>query len=53
MKRLARFQRTLALQASFEKFGRKGKRELFLDQMNRVVPWSELRSQSKGFTGQR
>ena len=35
-------QQTLASQASFEKFGRKGKRELFLDQMNQVVPWSEL-----------
>ncbi len=39
---MARFQQTLASQASFEKFGRKGKRELFLDQMNQVVPWSEL-----------
>ena len=27
---------------SFEKHGRKSKRELFLDQMNHVVPWSEL-----------
>jgi IS5 family transposase len=35
-------QQTLASQASFEKFGRKGKRELFLDQMNQVVPWPEL-----------
>ena len=35
-------QQTLASQASFEKFGRKGKRKLFLDQMERVVPWSEL-----------
>src|SRR5713226_2220199 len=35
-------QATLASQASFEKFGRKGKRELFLEQMNQVVPWSEL-----------
>ena len=35
-------QQTLASQASFEKFGRKGKRELFLDQMEQVVPWSEL-----------
>jgi hypothetical protein len=42
MKRMARIQQTLASQASFEKFGRKSKRELFLDQMNRVVPWSEL-----------
>jgi len=31
-------QQTLASQASFEKFGRKGKRELFLDQMEQVVP---------------
>jgi transposase, IS5 family len=42
MKRMARFQQTLASQASFAKFGRKSKRELFLDQMNQVVPWSEL-----------
>ena len=35
-------QQTLASQASFERFGRKGKRELFLDQMEQVVPWSEL-----------
>src|SRR5471032_2754760 len=42
MKRIARIQQTLASQASFEKHGRKSKRELFLDQMNQVVPWSEL-----------
>jgi IS5 family transposase len=35
-------QQTLASQASFEKFGRKGKRELFLDQMELVIPWGEL-----------
>ena len=35
-------QQTLASQASFEKFGRKGKRELFLDHMEQVVPWPEL-----------
>ena len=35
-------QQTLASQASLEQFGRKGKREQFLDQMNQVVPWSEL-----------
>jgi IS5 family transposase len=29
-------------QASFEKFGRKGKRDLFLDQMEQVVRWPEL-----------
>ena len=44
MKRMARIQQTLASQASFEKYGRKSKRELFLDQMNQVVPWSELLS---------
>lgn len=37
-------QQTLASQASFEKFGRKGKRERFLDQMELVVPWPELSS---------
>jgi IS5 family transposase len=42
MKRMARIQQTLASQWSFEKHGRKSKRELFLDQMNQVVPWSEL-----------
>ena len=42
MKRKARFQQTFASQASFEKHGRKSKLELFLDQMEQVVPWSEL-----------
>jgi IS5 family transposase len=44
MKRMSRIQQTLASQASFEKHGRKSKRELFLDQMNQVVPWSELQT---------
>jgi hypothetical protein len=35
-------QQTLASQASFEKYGRKSRRELFLDEMERVVPWPEL-----------
>ena len=39
---MARIQQTLASQASFEKHGRKSKRELFLDQMAQVVPWTEL-----------
>ncbi len=39
---MAGIQQTLASQASFEKHGRKSKRELFLGQMNQVVPWSEL-----------
>src|ERR1700723_31782 len=42
MIRKASFQRTLASQRSFEKHGRKSKRELFLDQMEGAVPWSEL-----------
>jgi IS5 family transposase len=42
MKRMARFQQTLASQSSFEKHGRKSKRELFLDQMSQMVRWSEL-----------
>jgi hypothetical protein len=32
----------LATQTGFEKYGRKRKREQFLDEMNGVVPWSEL-----------
>ena len=35
-------QVTLASQGSFEKYGRKSRRELFLDEMERVVPWAEL-----------
>jgi IS5 family transposase len=42
MKGSARFQQTLASQASFVKYGRKSKRELFLDQRNQAVPWPEL-----------
>jgi IS5 family transposase len=42
MKRKAGFQQTLASQLGFEKHGRKSKRELFLDQMEQVVPWIEL-----------
>ena len=42
MRRIACFQQTVATQASFSKYGRKNKRELFLDQMSEVVPRSEL-----------
>ncbi|MEO6805626.1 MAG: IS5 family transposase [Edaphobacter sp.] len=35
-------QRTFASQAEFEKYGRKSRRELFLDEMERIVPWSGL-----------
>jgi IS5 family transposase len=37
-------QQTLASQASFERYGRKSRRELFLEEMDRVVPWAELES---------
>ncbi len=37
-------QVTLASQASFEKYGRKSRRELFLDEMELVVPWSAMES---------
>jgi IS5 family transposase len=36
-------QITFANQASFEKFSRKSKREQFLETMERVIPWQELR----------
>ena len=35
-------QQTFASQVGFEKYGRKSRRELFLDEMNQVVPWAEL-----------
>jgi len=35
-------QRTFASQAEFQKYGRKSRRELFLDGMEFVVPWSGL-----------
>jgi len=35
-------QLTLASQEIFEKHSRKSKREVFLDQMEQVVPWTEL-----------
>jgi IS5 family transposase len=37
-------QVTLASQASFEKYGRKSRRELFLDEIERTVPWSAMES---------
>ena len=39
---MACFQQTFASQSGFPKYGLKSKRELFLDQRNQVVPWSEL-----------
>ena len=35
-------QQTLAAQTGFEKYGRKSKRERFLEAMEQVVPWAEL-----------
>ena len=37
-------QQTFASQSSFEKYARKSRRELFLDEMEVVVPWSELQA---------
>jgi transposase, IS5 family len=37
-------QQSLSSQALFEKYGRKSRRELFLDEMEQVVPWSALES---------
>ena len=37
-------QQSLASQGVFEKYGRKSRRELFLDEMERVVPWSAMES---------
>lgn len=34
--------RTFASKAEFQEYGRKSRRELFLDEMERIVPWSEL-----------
>ena len=39
---VAMIQATLAAQGSFERFGRKSKREQFLSVMEGVVPWEEL-----------
>ena len=35
-------QQSLAAQSVFEKYGRKSRRELFLDEMEQVVPWPAL-----------
>ncbi len=37
-------QQTFASQVGFEKYGRKSRRELFYDEMSRVVPWAELQA---------
>src|SRR5712671_5688323 len=35
-------QQTLAMASGFERYGRKTRRTLFLEEMEQVVPWSEL-----------
>jgi len=35
-------QQTLAMQGGFEKFARKSRRELFLGEMDKIVPWGGL-----------
>ena len=35
-------QRSLAMMTGFEKYGKKTRREQFLEEMERVVPWREL-----------
>jgi transposase, IS5 family len=37
-------QVTLASQGSFERYGKKTRREKFLEQMDGVMPWPELES---------
>jgi IS5 family transposase len=37
-------QQTLAAQRDFEKYGRKTKRERFLEEMEQIVPWAELQA---------
>ncbi len=41
---MAMKQQTFASQSSFEKYGPKSRRELFLDEMEVVVPWPELQA---------
>ena len=35
-------QQTLAMASGFERYGKKTRRTLFLEEMEQVVPWSEL-----------
>ena len=37
-------QQTLAAQSGFEKYGRKSKREQFLEEMEQSIPWAELQA---------
>jgi len=42
-------QQTLAAQTGFEKYGRKSKREQFLDEMEQIVPWEDLQALVKPY----
>ena len=35
-------QQSLAAQSGFERYGKRTRREHFLEEMERVVPWAEL-----------
>jgi IS5 family transposase len=35
-------QQTLAMASGFERYGKKTRRALFLEEMEQVVPWAEL-----------
>ena len=37
-------QQTFSSQVGFERYSRKSRREMFLDEMERVVPWAELQA---------
>ena len=37
-------QQTLASQGSFERYGKKTRREKFLEEMDEIMPWAQLRS---------
>src|SRR5258708_36313598 len=37
-------QQSLAAQTGFEKYGRKTKRERFLEEMEQIAPWAELQA---------
>src|SRR5271167_3832250 len=46
-------QQSLASQSVFEKYGRKSRREHFLDEMEKIVPWSGPRPLGGDERGQR
>jgi len=37
-------QQTLAARSGFRKYGRKTRRERFLEEMEQIVPWAELQA---------